>query len=83
MKRYVERNGWGERVWKVTYNRKGFEFVIYVRGTEPEMHDYMTSELGDVGRYHAISEEQQEMVSKLGQKIYIAPKLEDQEDGYY
>ena len=47
------------------------------------MHDYMTSELGDVGRYHAINEEQQEMVSKLGQKIYIAPKLEDQEDGYY
>lgn len=74
MKRYVERDGYLERVWRVRYRYRGFEFIIYVRGTEPEMQAYMESEMGYVGSYYAMNEQEEEMVNRLKHKIYIAPK---------
>ncbi len=73
MKRYIERGGYGERVWRVLYKENGFDFVIYVRGTEPEMQAYMESEMGYVGSYYAINDQKEKMVAELGHKIYIAP----------
>ena len=45
---YIERNGEVELVWKVTYMNRYFEQVIFVRGTETEMRNYLESEMGYV-----------------------------------
>lgn len=39
------------------------------------MQEYVTSEFGHVGRYHALSERDIEYSEKLNIPIYIAPKI--------
>ena len=51
----------------------GFQYQLYVRGTEPAVRDYMESEMGHMGAYHALSDTEVEMVKELGCKIYEAP----------
>ena len=64
-----------EHVWRVTYKTNGFEFALYIRGTEPEMQDYMESEMGYVGGYVAMTNEEIDFLKRLRTKIYIAPQL--------
>lgn len=64
-----------ERIWKVDYiNKERFEYSIFVRGTESELHDYLNSEMGFVGRYHALSPFEVKSVEDLQLKIYLAPR---------
>lgn len=71
-----ERNGESERVWRVEYKNNYFQQVILVRGTWHEMLDYMESEMGFVGRHHALTEDEIQAAKKLDLKIYIAPELD-------
>ena len=71
---YIERNGEVELVWKVTYMNIYFEQVIFVRGTETEMRNYLESEMGYVGKYHACSAAEIDAIDVLNLNIYIAPK---------
>lgn len=75
MTNYPVRRGQNERVWKVSYKKNGFKFTLLVRGTEMEMQDYLESELGYVGSYYALNDEEVEMANKLRMVIYIAPQL--------
>ena len=72
--RFVERNGYLERVWKVTYSTPGFKYCILVEGTEPEMQTYMNSEMGFVGGYHALTDREIDCAKTLHIPIYLAPK---------
>lgn len=72
---YIQRHGYVEQVWKVTYIKNRFEMVVLIRGTEPEMQAYMESEFGYVGSYHALSKEEANQCKKMGFKTYIAPQL--------
>ena len=67
------RKGYPVQTWKVTYHNKGFDTVILVKGTEPEMQDYMESEFGYVGSYYALSKEEAVACKKMGFQIYLAP----------
>ena len=63
------------RVWKVNYKINGFQYSLFIRGTEDEMRKYMDSEMGFVGSYHAINEMEEKEAKDLGFKIYWAPEL--------
>lgn len=64
-----------ERVWKVEYiNNERFSYPLFIRGTEAEMHDYLESEMGYVGRYHALSPLEIKAIEDLQLKIYLAPR---------
>ena len=69
-----------ERVWRVTYSINGFEYALYIKGTEPEMQDYMGSEMGFVGGYVAMTDKEVEAIRQLKIKIYIAPQLRNYDD---
>lgn len=69
-----------EQVWHVTYSINGFEYALYIRGTEPEMQDYMESEMGYVGGYSATTKEETSLLKSLNTKIYIAPQLRNCDD---
>ena len=69
------RNEYSVRVWTVSYEINKFLVPILVEGTEPEMQEYMESEMGYVGRYHALTNEEVRQAKMLGLKVYIAPKL--------
>lgn len=71
---YVERNGYLVEVWRVWYVINGFKVFILVKGTEPEMQDYLTSEMGYVGRYSAITEQEESDAIQLGANIYLCPQ---------
>lgn len=74
--KYIIRNNQLERVWKVIYYNRRFEQVILVEGTEDEVHDYLESEFGFMGRYHALTDDEIQAAKKIGMKIYLAPKFE-------
>ena len=75
MEYIVQRKGYIEQVWKVTYQNKGFDTVVLIRGTEKEMWDYMESEFGYVGSYYALSKEEARACKEMGFRIYIAPQI--------
>lgn len=75
MEYFVQRKGYVEQVWKVTYRNNGFDAVVLVRGTEPEMQEYLESEFGYVGSYYALSKEEARACKKMGFRIYIAPQI--------
>ena len=71
----IIRNKQLEQVWLFTIERNMFETVLFIKGTESEVLDYINSELpNDNGRYHAITEDEIKLLEKLNIKIYIAPK---------
>ena len=72
--KYIERDGYLERVWKVKYSSHGFKYCILIRGTEPEMRAYLESEMGFVGGYRALSDREIDYAEALDIPIYIAPK---------
>ena len=74
MNDYITRNGYLEEVWKVKYVIKGFAVCIFIRGTEPEMHDYLNSEMGYVGSYHACSASEFDAITDLQLPIYLASR---------
>lgn len=71
----IVRNDEPEQVWRVEYKNNYFQQVILVRGTWHEMLAYMESEMGFVGRHHALTEDEIRAAKKLDIKIYIAPEL--------
>lgn len=73
--KYVVRNNQVEQVWRIEYENKMFQQIILVRGTEDEVREYMDSEMGFMGKYHALTESEIQAAHKLDIKIYIAPKL--------
>ena len=75
MTNYPVRKGYNERVWKVSYMMHGFKLTLLVRGTEPEMQDYLESEMGYVGSYYALNDDEVEMAKKLRMSVYCAPEL--------
>ena len=75
MEHFITRKGYIEQVWKVTYEQHGFDTVVLIRGTEPEMQDYVESEFGYVGSYYALSKEEAIACKRMGFKIYIAPQI--------
>ena len=74
MPQYIERNRQVEQVWKVEYSNRYFQQVIFIRGTESEMHKYVESEFGFVGKYSACTSQEIDAIDTLNLKIYIAPK---------
>lgn len=71
----IVRNNQIELVWRVEYNNKHFKQVIFVRGTEDEVRDYMESEFGFMGKYHACADKEVDAIETLRMPIYIAPKI--------
>ena len=59
-------------IWKVTYKNNGFDFPLFVRGSENEVREYMESEFGYMGRYTMLTDEEVDCVYALRLTIYIA-----------
>lgn len=74
MKKYIERNGQLEMVWGIEYELHFFKFTLFVRGTEDEMREYVTSEFGYVGRYSACTDKELVAVNTLHLPIYLASR---------
>lgn len=62
-------------VWQVWYENRMFNYFILIQGTEEEMEDYLYSEMGYVGRYRALPENEVRKARDLGTPIYRAPKI--------
>lgn len=69
------KNGYPVQTWKVTYQINKFDMVVLVKGTEPELHRYLESEMGYVGSYYALSKEEAHQARGMGIKVYLAPEL--------
>ena len=75
MENYVVRRNQVERVWKINYTKNGFRWPIFIRGTEDEMRDYLESEMGYVGSYHALTKQEEDAVYQLQLTVYLAPRF--------
>lgn len=71
----IVRNNQVEQIWQVEYDENGFKYHIYIRGTADEMYDYLNSEMGFVGRHHALSDKEKDALHILNAKVYIAPEI--------
>lgn len=71
----ISRNGYIERVWRIKYIYNKFNCYLFIRGTEPEMQNYMESEMPYVGSYKALEPSDVSMIEELGIEIYIAPQI--------
>lgn len=70
-----QRNGSPVEVWKVKYRQNLFDVFILIQGTEKEMWDYMDSEMGHVGSYYALTDEEIRATELLDIPIYLAPEI--------
>lgn len=61
-------------VWQVWYENRMFNYFILIQSTEEEMQDYLNSEIGYVGRYGALLENEVRKARDLGTPIYLAPR---------
>ena len=78
MEDYVIRNNEIEHVWEYRIINHGFNVYLYCRGTEREVREYIESEYPEAERkswHHALTDEEVNLVKKLGLTIYIAPKF--------
>lgn len=76
----IVRNGEVEQVWEYRIIQHGFNSYLFCRGTGSEVADYIESEFPEAGKkswHHALSDNEVEMVKKLGFTVYIAPKLRE------
>ena len=76
----IVRNGEVEQVWEYRIVQHGFNSYLFCRGTGSEVADYIESEFPEAGKkswHHALSDNEVEMVKKLGFTVYIAPKLRE------
>ena len=63
------------RLWRVNISVNNFETCIFFEGTEPEVVDYVNSELGDYATsYTGAASYEITKAKELGMKIYMAPK---------
>ena len=69
------------RIWLLKPTVNGFNTFMLVEGTEQEMWAYAQSELGVIPAYTGASEDEVKALKKMGAKIYIAPKLEESNNG--
>lgn len=69
------------RVWRLEPVINGFHTFLLVEGTEIEILEYAQSELGVIPTYTGASEDEVKALKKMGAKICIAPKLEENNNG--
>ena len=74
-KTIIERDGYPVLIYKVMYETKGFKFPVFVEGTYPEVHAYMSSEFGFMGANRAITDAEYDTIKKLKIPVYLAPQL--------
>lgn len=60
-----------KRYWIVKYNRNGFEFPLFLYGTESEMQDYCQSEFGYIPAYSGATDSDVQAGKMLRMKFYI------------
>ena len=80
MNNYVIRNGEIEHVWKYKIIQHGFNSYLFCRGTETEVREYIESEFPEAGKkswHHALTDNEVDMVKKLGLTVYLAPKIRE------
>lgn len=75
MKQYAGTREAVTDVWQVWYKHRMFNYFILIQGAEEEMEDYLYSEMGYVGRYRALPENEVRKARDLGTPIYRAPKI--------
>lgn len=75
MKQYARTLEAVTDVWQVWYKNRMFNYFILIQGTEEDMEDYLYSEMGYVGRYRALSENEVRKARDLGTTIYRAPQI--------
>ena len=73
-KQLIVRNDQVVQVWQIGYKINGFDYALFVEGTENEVRDYMDSEMGFMGRYSACTDDEIAAAKKLRFPIYIAPQ---------
>lgn len=61
------------RIWKVTCEKEGFKFLIFIEATEAELVSYMSMELSSYTykTYSGATEEEVAAAKLLGMHIYI------------
>lgn len=60
-----------KRYWIAKYVLKGFEFPIFLYGTESEMQDYCKGELGYIPAYSGATDAEVAAGKALRMKFYI------------
>lgn len=76
MDKIIVRNGEIEHIWKYRIVQNGFETLLFVRGTETEVREYLRTEYPhDKGWHSGCTDAEVQAARALGAKIYIAPQL--------
>ena len=76
----IVRNGEIEQVWEYRIIQHGFNSYLFCRGTGSEVAAYIESEFQEAGKkswHHALTDNEVDMIKKLGFSVYIAPKLRE------
>lgn len=76
----IVRNGEIEQVWEYRIIQHGFNSYLFCRGTGSEVAAYIESEFPEAGKkswHHALTDNEVDMIKKLGFSVYIAPKLRE------
>lgn len=60
-----------KRYWVCHYQRNGFDFVVFLYGTEQEIWEYMVSEFGYKLSYSGATDEEVAAGKKLKMKFYM------------
>lgn len=63
-----------KRYWIVKITYRGFESVCLAYGTENELHDYFSSELGYMPAYSGATDKEVEIARQLKIKAYLCPE---------
>ena len=76
----IVRNGEIEQVWEYRIIQHGFNSYLFCWGTGSEVAAYIESEFPEAGKkswHHALTDNEVDMIKKLGFSVYIAPKLRE------
>lgn len=76
----IVRDGEIEQVWEYRIIQHGFNSYLFCRGTGSEVATYIESEFPEAGKkswHHALTDNEVDMIKKLGFSVYIAPKLRE------
>lgn len=74
-KQFIIRHGYIEHVWRYRFEINGFETFVLIRGTEPEMRDYINEIPYDNGYITALRDDEIKAAKTMGMKIYCAPEI--------
>lgn len=70
-----------KRYWIAHIERNGFDYPLFIYGSEDDFREYCESEIGYVPRYSGATDKDIEAGRQLRMKFYLAPEVRHYSEG--